>query len=138
MQNIISNRRIALIKNIINDKQNLSYTIIQKRKGITMIQKNEIISKLKELKPLYSKEGFIIKGLFGSYSRDEATENSDIDILVESTPDFAAKYGFKAISRVNEIKEEISNFFGIPVDLADSSGMGKTAKKFIIDKAIYV
>ena len=42
------------------------------------------------------------------------------------------------ISRVNEIKEEISNFFGIPVDLADSSGMGKTAKKFIIDKAIYV
>ena len=40
-----------------------------------MIQKNEIISKLKELKPLYSKEGFIIKGLFGSYSRDEATTN---------------------------------------------------------------
>ena len=109
-----------------------------KNKGITVIQKNEIISKLKELKPLYSKEGFIIKGLFGSYSRDEATENSDIDILVESTPDFASRYGFKAISRINEIKEEISSFFDIPVDLADSSGMGKTAKKFIIDKTIYV
>ena len=108
------------------------------KKEKTMIQKNEIISKLKELKPLYSKEGFIIKGLFGSFSRDEATDNSHIDILVESTPDFAAKYGFKAISRVNEIKEEISNIFGIPVDLADSSGMGKTAKKFIIDRAIYV
>ena len=58
-----------------------------------MIEKNEIISKLKELKPLYSKEGFIIKGLFGSYSRDEATENSDIDMLVEATPYFASKYG---------------------------------------------
>ena len=103
-----------------------------------MIEKNEIISKLKELKPLYSKEGFIIKGLFGSYSTNNATANSDIDILVESTPDFASKYGFKAISRINEIKEEISNIFGIPVDLADSSGMGKTAKKFIIDRAIYV
>ena len=32
-------------------------------------EKDEIISKLKELKSLYSKEGFIIKGLFGSYSR---------------------------------------------------------------------
>ena len=103
-----------------------------------MIKKNEIILKLKELKPLYSKEGFIIQGLFGSYSRDEATPNSDVDILVESTPDFAAKYGFKAVSRINEIKQEISTIFGIPVDLADSSGMGKTAKKFIIDRTIYV
>jgi predicted nucleotidyltransferase len=103
-----------------------------------LIEKNEIISKLKELKPLYSQEGFIIKGLFGSYSTNNATAQSDIDILVESTPDFASKYGFKAINRINEIKEEISNIFGIPVDLADSSGMGKTAKKFIIDRAIYV
>ncbi len=102
------------------------------------MKKEEILNKLKELKPIYSKEGFIIKGLFGSYSRDEATSSSDIDILIESTPDFASKYGFKAINRVNEIKEEISSIFGVPVDLADSSGMGKTGKKFIIDRAIYV
>ena len=63
-------------------KTYLCYTITQKNKGKKMIQKNEIISKLKELKPLYSKEGFIIQGLFGSYSRDEATENSDIDIAI--------------------------------------------------------
>ena len=121
-----------------NDKRNFGYSIDIKYKGKIVIQKNEIILKLKELKPLYSKEGFIIKGLFGSYSRDEATPNSDVDILVESTPDFAAKYGFKAVSRINEIKEEISTIFGVPVDLADSSGMGKTAKKFIIDRTIYI
>lgn len=103
-----------------------------------MLDKNSIILKLKELKEVYNKEGFIIKGLFGSYSKDEATKNSDIDILVEATPFFASKYGFNAINRVNEIKKEISSFFGRPVDLADSSNMGKTAKKFIIDKTIYV
>ena len=121
-----------------NEKRNFGYSIDIKYKGKIVIQKNEIILKLKELKPLYSKEGFIIQGLFGSYSREEATNTSDIDILVESTPAFASRYGFKAISRINEIKEEISTIFGIPVDLADSSGMGKTAKKFIIDRAIYV
>jgi hypothetical protein len=58
--------------------------------------------------------------------------------LIESTPEFASKYGFKAISRINEIKKEISIIFGLPIDLADSTGMGKTGKKFIIDRAIYV
>ena len=36
--------------------------------------KNEILQKLKELKPKYEEEGFLILGLFGSYARDEATE----------------------------------------------------------------
>lgn len=109
-----------------SDKRNFGYSIDIKYKGKIVIQKNEIILKLKELKPLYSKDDFIIQGLLGSYSRDEATNTSDIDILVESTTDFASRYGFKAISTI----------FGIPVNLADSSGMGRTAKKFIIDRAI--
>jgi len=62
----------------------------------------------------------------------------DVDILVEATPEFANKYGFSSIERMKEIQSEISNALGLPVDLADSSGMGKTAKKFIIDRAIYV
>ncbi len=105
---------------------------------MSILQKNEIIEKLHSVKNKYSPEGFIIKGLFGSYSRDEADENSDIDILVEATPEFANRYGFKAIERIKEIQKELSEFFNISVDLADSSGMGKTAKKFIIDRAIYV
>jgi predicted nucleotidyltransferase len=103
-----------------------------------ILKKRDILLKLKELKGIYSKEGFIIKGLFGSYSRDEATENSDIDILVEATPEFASKYGFQAISRIREIQKELSSIFKVSVDIADSSGMGTTGKKFIIDRAIYV
>lgn len=33
--------------------------------------KTDILVKLKELKPIYEKEGFILKGLFGSYAREE-------------------------------------------------------------------
>ena len=102
------------------------------------MKKEQILNYLSTVKNEYQKEGFIIKALFGSYSRDEAQESSDVDVLVEATPEFAAHYGFGAIERINEIQKEMSNALGIQVDLADSTGMGRTAKKFIIDRAIYV
>lgn len=105
---------------------------------MSLLTKKIILSKLRDIQPIFKQEGFIIKALFGSYSKDNADENSDIDILVEATPQFATKYGFQAISRIKEIEVEISNIFGVSVDLADSSGMGSTAKKFILDRAIYV
>lgn len=49
-----------------------------------MITKSEILSKLVELKPILYRE-YAVKeiGLFGSYSNDSYTEESDIDLLVE-------------------------------------------------------
>jgi predicted nucleotidyltransferase len=102
------------------------------------MKKEQILNYLANVKNEYQKEGFIIKALFGSYSRDEEQENSDIDVLVEATPEFAAQYGFRAIERINEIQNEMGSALGVKVDLADSTGMGRTAKKFIIDRAIYV
>jgi predicted nucleotidyltransferase len=105
---------------------------------MSLLTRSTILSKLKDIQPAFEKEGFLIKALFGSYSRNDANENSDIDILVEATPQFATKYGFQAINRIKEIQLEISNIFGVPVDLADSTGMGITGRKFILDRAIYV
>jgi len=102
------------------------------------MNKEKILLYLSDIKNKYKSEGFLIKALFGSYSRDEANENSDVDILVEATPEFANKYGFGAIQRIYEIQNELSQALGLPVDLADSTGMSKTGKKFIIDRAIYV
>ena len=49
-----------------------------------MITKNEILIKLKELKPdLYKDYSVKEIGLFGSFSDDSFTDASDIDILVE-------------------------------------------------------
>ena len=100
--------------------------------------KEYILNYLVNVKDKYLQEGIIIKALFGSYSRNEATETSDVDILIEATPKFADKYGFSAIARLKEIELELGKVFDAKVDLADISGMGKTAKKFIIDRAIYV
>ena len=49
-----------------------------------MLSKAEILSKLKELKPVLYKDFAVKKiGLFGSYSNYSNTNESDIDILIE-------------------------------------------------------
>ncbi len=58
-----------------------------------MTVKKDIISKLKELKPLLRKEYSVKKiGLFGSFASDTFTENSDIDILIELEKPIGWKY----------------------------------------------
>jgi len=49
------------------------------------MKKESILKYLSSVKSKYENEGFLIKALFGSYSRDEANDMSDVDILVEAT-----------------------------------------------------
>ncbi|MDR0793744.1 MAG: nucleotidyltransferase domain-containing protein [Chitinophagaceae bacterium] len=56
------------------------------------MNKHYIIEKLKEIKPvLHQKYGVTELALFGSYSRDEQSEQSDIDIMF----DYEGKMGWK-------------------------------------------
>ena len=103
------------------------------------MNKATILQYLSQAKTHYRQEGLLIKGLFGSYARDEADEKSDIDVLIEATPAFAKRYGFGAFERLEAIREEMSRALdGLPIDFADSSGMGETARTYIIDRTIYV
>ena len=48
-----------------------------------MLSKKVLENKLKELNPLLEKQYKVKKlGYFGSYARNEANEDSDVDILV--------------------------------------------------------
>ena len=52
-----------------------------------MPAKNEIIEKLSAIKPLLqAKYNLTELALFGSYARDEQTDESDIDIMVDYNP----------------------------------------------------
>jgi len=49
-----------------------------------MNTENSILEKLRELKPMLKKDYSVTEiGLFGSFSDDTYTDNSDIDILIE-------------------------------------------------------
>ncbi|WNL12538.1 nucleotidyltransferase family protein [Aliarcobacter cryaerophilus] len=105
-----------------------------------MINSNEIILKLKELKPIYEKEGMKLIGIFGSFAKNSATENSDIDILYElDTKKFYEKNsGFKSFLRIKEIKEELQNIFKRDIDLCAKSGLSNTGEKYILGNTVYV
>ncbi len=84
------------------------------------MQKREIVSTLKELKPTYQEEGLILIGLFGSYAKGTQTKFSDIDIAYKLDYEkFSTKYkdGFSKLLRIEDIKKELQALFKAPIDL---------------------
>ena len=99
------------------------------------MNKNEILNKLKELKPIYQNEGLEILGVFGSYAKKTNTKYSDIDIAYKLDYDkFSKKYigGFSKILRIDEIKDELKTIFKTEVDFVSDSN------KKIMKDLIYV
>ena len=94
--------------------------------------KNEIINHLKENKDKFSQRYQISKiALFGSYSRGENRDDSDIDIAIE-TPlsDYFLLYDFK---------EELESFFHTKVDVIRiREKMNEALKRRILKDGIYV
>jgi len=68
--------------------------------------------------------------IFGSYSRKEQNDTSDLDILVE----FYGKVGIRFI----DLAEEIENIVGFKVDLVSRKGIKEKYLKSIDSELIYV
>lgn len=68
-------------------------------------------------------------GLFGSYAKGEATESSDIDLIVEMPSSFKNYY---------ELKKMLEDYFEKDVDLGMSDTIRLFIKKRIQKDIIYV
>lgn len=103
------------------------------------MDKENIIATLKALQPTYKQEGILLLGIFGSYARDEQNAKSDIDILIETTPQFLQKYkGFRAFSRLDDIKHELEKIFSKEIDLVDKEGLKQHNNAHILESTLYV
>ena len=96
-----------------------------------MLTKNEILSRLVELKPLLHKE-YAVKeiGLFGSFSDNSNKENSDIDILVE----FDRPIGWKVFT----LELYLEKVFGRKIDLVTKNALKEQIKEDILKQVNYV
>jgi hypothetical protein len=68
--------------------------------------------------------------IFGSYSRSEQNDASDVDILVE----FSDNIGIRFI----DLADELENIMGIKVDLVSKNGMKEKYLQSIDSDLIYV
>jgi len=93
--------------------------------------KETILNYLATHKQAFQKEYEVEKiGLFGSYARDEANVDSDIDIFVRMKPDF-----FKIVG----LQQQIEEYFSIKVDIVRlRDKMNMALKRRILKDGIYV
>lgn len=96
-----------------------------------MLTQSYILNKLSELKPILHNE-YSVKniGLFGSFSDNSNTENSDIDILVE----FERPIGWKYLS----LEIFLENYFGRKIDLVTKNALKEQIKDSILNQVKYV
>lgn len=97
----------------------------------TMITKAEILSKLTELKPILHRD-YAVKeiGLFGSYSDDSNTEESDIDILIE----LEKPIGWKFFT----LELFLENVFNKKIDLVTRNALKEQIKDQILKQVHFV
>ena len=96
-----------------------------------MITKSDILNKLHDLKPtLYRDYSVKQIGLFGSFSDDTYSEDSDIDLLVE----FEKPIGWKYLS----LEIYLETIFGRKIDLVTKNALKEQIKDRILNQVKYV
>lgn len=99
-----------------------------------MIEKEDILSFLKENKEfLFLEFGLVKIGLFGSFSRNEGTDKSDIDLIIEFEPNT-----IDLSEKKLKIKSIISQHFKREVDLCREKYIKPYFKNQILQSVIYV
>ncbi len=70
--------------------------------------------------------------IFGSVARGKADALSDVDVLVDVSPDSA---GFAYFGRLEDLRRALSDLLGCDVDIVDSEAL-RHMRKRVLDEAI--
>jgi len=96
-----------------------------------MITQVEIENRLKELKPILSQKYSVERiGYFGSYSRNEQTIDSDIDILVY----FSKPLGWEFFDLQELLEKELK----LKVDLVSEKALKEQLRQIILNSVKYI
>lgn len=99
-----------------------------------MVSKQDIIAYLAANKARFMKEYHLVKiGVFGSVAREEQTEDSDIDIIVEFEENTMDLYELK-----QKLKREPQINFNRPIDICRLKYVKSLFKKQILSEAAFV
>ncbi len=99
-----------------------------------MIMENveSILIKIRNHKSVLSKFGVRQIGVFGSYARNEQTQESDIDVLVDMRPD---QENFDNLMAVYDLMESI--FKNQKVEVVTKNGLSPYVGPYILNEVLY-
>jgi predicted nucleotidyltransferase len=98
------------------------------------VTREDILDYLKENKRYLFSEYHLTKiGIFGSFAKGEATDSSDIDLLVEFEPDTE-----ELLEKKIRIKNMIKRQFNVEVDICREKYIKPYFKSQILNSVIYV
>ena len=98
------------------------------------MQRQDILNYLKSNQTyFYDNFGIRFVGLFGSFSRDEANENSDVDIL------YTLEKGRKlSLFKYLSMTKKLEDFFRTKVDLVRDETVKPAIRSYIDKDLVYV
>lgn len=98
-----------------------------------MLNKITILDYLKSNKDLFKLQYNVVKiGIFGSYARNEETDKSDIDIIVEFDENTEDLFDKKF-----ELREYLVSYFHKDIDICREGAIKPVFKSLILKDAIY-
>ncbi len=98
-----------------------------------MTTKEYILATLTTNKPRFSRLGIKDMGLFGSYSRGEQSEKSDIDILIDFEPEMENYDNYMAVYDLFELL-----FKNERVEIVTRNGLSPYIGPKILNEVMYV
>ena len=91
----------------------------------------EALDRLRRALPELQRDYAVARaGLFGSVARDEARDDSDVDVIVEfeTTPNFG---------RFEALRERLAALFGASVDLVTPDSIHVLARRRVLSESVY-
>lgn len=88
--------------------------------------RDELLTRLRELKPWLEEQGVINVRLFGSWARDEAGPDSDVDLLVDVTKPLG--FGFF------DIEEKLGARLGARVELVTDKSLANPYIRYTAER----
>ena len=98
--------------------------------GEINMRRQEVIQKLAAHRDEIRSMGVRSLGIFGSAARDETTDQSDVDLLIE----FTEPVGLFHFARV---RRRLTTILGKPVDLVTPSALRKEMREHILRETIH-
>lgn len=92
--------------------------------------RDELLTKLRELKPWLEEQGVVNLRLFGSYARDEAGPDSDVDLLVETSRPIG--WDFFSVER------QLGERLGLKVEMGTERSMHQLLRRRVLPEVVDV